>query len=1135
MWSGEVACLPRRAALFWEALMGVRHKAIVGSAAAAALVIGLGMAPVPVLADDNSPLVDVVASTERLSASEAGAVPSNEGSLGGPEAAAASPQVDSSGLESDGANAGASEYPAVDTDKLASASAPGDSAKLDVDIKPDEAVDSLADVTYAIGSKKAPDKAIDLPGGSTSAGTRPQTWLSNGTDAQAWTLKTADDGLTTIYHAASGKVLDVESAKAFSGAKVQLWNDNGTQAQKWILTADGAFFKIASALDRSLVLDLRWGSTDNGTPLQLWSDNGSDAQRWSLKAATTRRQRADALAKDNETSIADGTYTLGSVLAAGKVADARSGLTDNGTPVQTYRGNGTDAQVWAVRHDDNGYVTIVHAASGKVLDVRNGVARAQAAIQLYESNGTWAQKWIAVPRGDGSFKLLSALDTSLAVDVKWGSKADCAELWLYEDNGSAAQGWRPAGATTMRMRLDELAEDNRALIADGTYAVRSDLLPSLVLDARAAGTGNCTVVQTYAVNETAAQQWTVVHDAKGYVTLQNVNSGKVLDVSAGNASNGAVLQLYQGNGTYAQKWIVVRSGDGFKLLSALREGLAVDIPAASTVSQTAMQLYADNGTAAQRWYFSPVKKVSCSMTAEFEGNNILPVNLHNGDRFFALPASATGDAATLSFGEDVYVGPNKLKVSGGSNVTLTDCLGKSFAGNNHVSFVLYDAAGKEISRVFVLRSSSDSVFLKSDDPSGHGRSWVESDPDHKIFATGKLYYLSSDGSVVYDGKLTQIKGRGNGTWTGTSKKSYQIKLDKKTDLAQTGVKDNKNKTWTLISDCFDQSYSRNIIAYTLAQQFGCSSAVDFRSVDLYYDGEYRGSYLLCEKVQINGGRVDIDDLEAGNEKVNGDMSQCNLVVGRNPYNGGEVKYAVGAKNPGDISGGYLIEHEFAEKRYQAESAYFSVWTGDEWQHFVCKSPEIWSYEEACYMSNLVQDLFDAFNNGGVVPSWRGSFRAGKRTDEILDVDSLAKAYWLNEIMKNRDGYVYSSGYLYKDADSRDGRIKFGPAWDFDLSSGNTFGNVWDSSLVETSGWWTRTTGLGYEWVKDLYVMSSINRLKGKVVSKARAYLNGGMFDQQMRDEEPSVQANKILWGGSAEDYQAVRGWLNARLDWIEHN
>ncbi len=45
--------------------------------------------------------------------------------------------------------------------------------------------------------------------------------------------------------------------------------------------------------------------------------------------------------------------------------------------------------------------------------------------------------------------------------------------------------------------------------------------------------------------------------------------------------------------------------------------------------------------------------------------------------------------------------------------------------------------------------------------------------------------LAADGESVYDGKLTQIKGRGNSTWKG-AKRPYQIKLDKKTDLLQTG-------------------------------------------------------------------------------------------------------------------------------------------------------------------------------------------------------------------------------------------------------------------------------------------------------------------------------------------------------------
>ena len=171
------------------------------------------------------------------------------------------------------------------------------------------------------------------------------------------------------------------------------------------------------------------------------------------------------------------------------------------------------------------------------------------------------------------------------------------------------------------------------------------------------------------------------------------------------------------------------------------------------------------------------------------------------------------------------------------------------------------------------------------------------------------------------------------------------------------------------------------------------SAVDYGFVDLYYDGEYRGSYLLCEKVQINKGHVDISELEKENNALNPDISAKQIVTGKNAY-GQDIRYANGVKNPSDISGGYLIEHENLESRYTAESAYFGVEVVDGYvQHFVCKSPEVWSREEAEYVSCLFQDLFDACRNGGIVPSWRGSRRTGMRTDERLDLESLARLYW----------------------------------------------------------------------------------------------------------------------------------------------
>ena len=998
--------------------------------------------------------------------------------------------------------------------------------------KPDESQEKMpSDGSYSIGSAKDENKVVDAAGGSTKDGTKAQFYSKNGTDAQVWRLSTDLDGYTTIYHADSGKVLDVANGKAFEGAKVQLWTANGTLAQKWILIANGAFFKIASALDRSFVLDLRWGSTSNETPLQLWKDNGTQAQLWSFAIATTRRQRADAAAKDNLAALEDGTYSFGSTLSSGKRIDAENGSTTNGTSAQLWAANGTDAQVWTVSHDSAGYVTIIHAASGKALDVESANASSGARLQLWSSNGTRAQKWIAVRRADGSIKLLSALDSSLAVDVKWGSTSNGAKLWLYNDNGTAAQGWTWTIATTMRMRLDDLAKANESALTDGEYGVRSDLLPVISWDARNGGVSNGTVVQSYTSNGSKAQLWRVSRDSKGYLTFTNVKSGKVLDVCNGAASSGAKIQLYSSNGTFAQKWIAVAYGNTFKIISALNDQLVLDLPGASLLNSVGLQLYTDNGTAAQRWSFSNNDSTQYAAGASIDANDVSSIDICFGDKLFALPAAAKVKDVELSFDRDVYFNGAQTAVTKGTKIRLSDILGTSLSGTTRLSVL--SKKGKELGRLFFMQSENvSSIFVKSTDSTNYGRKWIESSPDHGNATDGKLAMIAADGEYIYDGKLSQIKGRGNGSWQ-EPKRPYQIKLDKKTDLLQSGVKDNKAKTWVLIADTTDDSSSRNTIAYTLAKLLGVKSAVDFCHVDLYYDGEYRGSYLLCEKVQVNKGRVDINDLDEANEELNSGIANATVIEGKNAY-GLEMRYAKDISTPSDYTGGYLIEHEREADRYMAESAWFTVSTSSGYQHFVCKSPEVWSYQEANYMSCLLQDLFDAFANGGVVPTFRGSSRAGKTTADLLDLDSLASIYWLNEIMKNRDGYTFSSGYLYKDSDnSGDGKIAFGPAWDFDLSSGNTKNNMWGDSVYKTSGWWTRDNGLGVSFMKDPYVSAAISKAKSSVIKQFREYLNGGELDTQMGSLKASLSMDSILWGRDSETYKDVRSWINARLDWVE--
>ncbi len=50
---------------------------------------------------------------------------------------------------------------------------------------------------------------------------------------------------------------------------------------------------------------------------------------------------------------------------------------------------------------------------------------------------------------------------------------------------------------------------------------------------------------------------------------------------------------------------------------------------------------------------------------------------------------------------------------------------------------------------------------------------------------------------------------------------------------------------------------RNQLAFHLADQLGMPYVPDSAYVDLWINGDYRGTYLVCEKVEIGSSRVDL--------------------------------------------------------------------------------------------------------------------------------------------------------------------------------------------------------------------------------------------------------------------------------------
>jgi len=398
----------------------------------------------------------------------------------------------------------------------------------------------------------------------------------------------------------------------------------------------------------------------------------------------------------------------------------------------------------------------------------------------------------------------------------------------------------------------------------------------------------------------------------------------------------------------------------------------------------------------------------------------------NGNNIIFLPSTVSPDSLILftDFSNEGSVrirGEKKETIF--SNVVKIDLNQYCSEGNYLLDFIFTQNGSTFEEKIrFVFSKNISPLYLISDNPEEYGRKWVESSPEKKNKAKGHIVIQNPNGEYIYNGSLTQIKGRGNSTWK-SAKKPYQIKTEKKVDLLDSNDDNNSSKTWVLLANYVDPSLLRNTISLNLGKALGLEKNIQCTPVDLYYDGEYRGSYLLTEKVEIGNGRVDIVDLEGKNEEINkpNDIESYPIATSVTD-NGAIFTFCEGMKSPEDISGGYLLEMDYPDRALE-EICYFKTTRG---QHIVVKSPEYASKEEMEYISALYQEYEDAVYNDGVNP------HTGKRYSDYVDAESTAIYYLVNEFSKTKD-FFNSSAYLYKNAGEE--KLYMGPLWDFDSGYG----------------------------------------------------------------------------------------------------
>ncbi len=395
----------------------------------------------------------------------------------------------------------------------------------------------------------------------------------------------------------------------------------------------------------------------------------------------------------------------------------------------------------------------------------------------------------------------------------------------------------------------------------------------------------------------------------------------------------------------------------------------------------------------------------------------------DGKNYLFLPASADLENLVLAF-DAQSITVNGTEIRSGEAFDLTEI---SNTVNGEYTITI---SGEKL--IIMKSENIRSLFYVSDDPVNAGRPWIDAVKGNE--AEGKMSLIDTDGDVDYTDKVSAIKARGNSTFTRSDKKAYQFKIKNKTDLINNNP-DEACKTWVLLANMFDATMVHNSITFQLAADLNMPYVSHYEEVDLYFDGEYRGSYLLCEKVDVDESKIDIDNTDDLIEECNEDNEAYEkevVVTATTSSKGattaaensnGSYKYIDGLVEPEFPEGAkhhaYLLELEFWF-RYPDEPTGF---VSNKGQCVVTKNPEYLTKETGAYISAFWQEFEDAvYSTNGY------NAKTGKYYYDYCDLESLVKVYLINELSKNVDGFL-SSSFFYLPAD--EDIMYAGPIWDYD--------------------------------------------------------------------------------------------------------
>ena len=390
-------------------------------------------------------------------------------------------------------------------------------------------------------------------------------------------------------------------------------------------------------------------------------------------------------------------------------------------------------------------------------------------------------------------------------------------------------------------------------------------------------------------------------------------------------------------------------------------------------------------------------------------------------------------------------------------------------------------------------------------------------PDEpKVLATMKIIW-HQDGSrnymtdidnpefLNYDGRIG-IELRGYSSQMYSNKKPYGLTTLQDDDVTNNNVSIlgmPEENDWVLNSLAYDQTGMRDVLAYELSNQIG-QYASRSQYCELVLNGDYRGLYVFMEKIKPDKGRVNIEKMD----------ETCN--------------------QPPEVTGGYIVQANRADNDPLAwrMETYLHNWGWPVYTEFIHHYPkhENITQAQANYIHNVFLDLESVAHNHNIditsgIPS-------------VIDIPAFVDFMMIAEFSSNVDVYHLST-FFHKD---RDGKLRAGPIWDYNLAFGyDAFG---DRSRYDV---WQFDNGdnTGPRFWKDLFDTDLFRCYLAKRWFELSE--NGMPFDYDRllsRMDEIDAQITEAIgrdnqrWGQMYQHsnyLNDMKDWIQMRIDWLNEN